>query len=201
MMQQGRETSALLSTLPGPNLSFFQPAMPPQGFGGGQAAQGRVNAPLMEMEQQGRTASALLSPLMGQTQRTFQPPAPPVFTGQNAAGAGAQAQPAGGQGMAAAPLPPAGARLLETEQAGRTTSTLLSGLMGSPQPAGAAGPTGDSLTTIRAAQEVIQAVGTTAPSAANMRIANEAYQMEAQAQQQYAQGVAGQGQGRWEWFA
>jgi len=215
MMQQGRETSALLSTLPGPNLSFFQPAVPPQGFGGaGQTAGGalggqpRINAPLMEMEAQGRTASALLSPLMGQNQRAFQPPTPPVFAGPTPAGAAAQAPTAGTQ-AAANPLPPAGAQLLETEQTGRTTSTLLSGLMGPQQPAGflgatgpAAGPgnVGESLTAMRAAQEVIQAVGTAAPSTADMRIASEAYQMEAQAQQQYVQGVASQGP-RWEWFA
>jgi hypothetical protein len=216
MMQQGRETSALLSTLPGPNLGFFQPPTTLQGFGGAApaagglpAAQPRINAPLMEEELQGRTTSALLSPLMDQNRRVFQPPTPPIFAGGNAAGAargagaaGFTPQTAGAQG-AAAPLPRAGAQLLETEQAGRTTSALLSGVMGFQQPAGAFGApspmAGDSLTTMRAAREVIQSVDTAAPSAANMRIANEAYQMEAQAQQQYTQGVAGQG--NWEWFA
>jgi hypothetical protein len=53
---------------------------------------------------------------------------------------------------------------------------------------------------MRTAQEVIQAVGTAAPTALNMRIANEAYQMEAQAQQDYTQ-KAVNGQSTWEWFA
>jgi rRNA processing protein Krr1/Pno1 len=53
---------------------------------------------------------------------------------------------------------------------------------------------------MRTAQEVIQAVGTSAPSEQNMRIANEAYQMEAQAQQDYTRKAA-EGQGSWEWFA
>jgi hypothetical protein len=247
MMQQGRETSALLSTLPGPNLSFFQPPAPPQGFGGpvqagpAQAAGGpgglagarpRLNVPLLEMEAQGGVTSALLSPLMGTNQRAFQAPTPPVFAAPNAgaaAGTGPGLQAAGAQatgfqatgvqaaGMQAVPpqgagaaIPRTGAQLLETEQAGRTTSRLLSGLMGSPQQAGAfgvssfAGPTagyaaGNSLAAMRTAEEVIQAVGTSSPSSANMRIASEAYQMEARAQQQYTQGVAGQG--NWEWFA
>ncbi len=237
MMQQGRETSALLSTLPGPNLSFFQPPGLPQGFGGGPGGPGgarrQLNVPLLETEMRGGVTSALLSPLMGPNPRAFQPPTPPIFAGPNAAApagplaaaaqaagplaggplaagplaAGAQAS---GPLAAAAPLPRAGAQLLETEQAGRTTSRLLSGLMGPQQPAGSFGPSsfagpaaghegGDSLAAMRTAEEVIQTVDTTAPSAANMRIANEAYQMEAQAQQQYARGATGRS--NWEWFA
>jgi hypothetical protein len=213
MMQQGRETSGLLSTLPGPNLSFFQPPAPPPGFtANGQAPRGlagpgqRVNAPLLEMEQQGQVTSALLSPMMGpnmagQDQRVFPAPTPPTFAGANPAGT--MTNPA--------PLRRAGAQLLETEQAGRQTSALLSGLMGSMRPAGSsgtssfAGPgagsaTGGPPASMRTAKQVIQTVGTASPSAMNMRIANEAYQMEAQAQQDYSQRAANGGP-TWEWFA
>jgi hypothetical protein len=213
MMQQGRETSALLSTLPGPNLSFFQPPAPPPGFtANGQAPGGlagpgqRVNAPLFEMEQQGQVTSALLSPMMGpnmmgQNQRVFPAPTPSTFVG--AAPASTTENPS--------PLRRAGAQLLEAEQAGRETSTLLSGLMGSVRPVGSsgissfAGPgagsaTGDSPAAMRPAEKVIQAVGTASPSVMNMRIANQAYQMEAQAQQDHTQRAANGGP-TWEWFA
>jgi hypothetical protein len=213
MMQQGRETSALLSTLPGPNLSFFQPPGQPPGFTangqppGGLAGPGqRVNAPLLQMEQQGQVTSALLSPMMGpnmagQNQRVFPAPTPPTFAGANPAGT--MTNPA--------PFRRAAAQLLESEQAGRETSALLSGLMGSVKPAassrisslagpGAGSATGDSLAAMRTAEEVIRAVGTASPSAMNMRIANQAYQMEAQAQQDYSQRAANGGQ-TWEWFA
>lgn len=233
MMQRGRETSALLSTLPGPNLGFFQPPAPPPGFtatgqtaGGLPGPQPRINAPLFEMEQQGRVTSALLSPLMGpnmmdqnmmgQNERVFPAPTPPAFAAANATGqaanpAGVMASaagpnPGGPQAIAAggapgsAPLPRAGAQLLETEQTGRETSALLSGLMGSTRGPSVGFAAGDPQAAMRTAQEVIQAVGSAAPSALNTRIANEAYQMEAQAQQQYTQ-KAVNGGGNWEWFA
>jgi len=202
MMQTGRETSALLSTLPGPNLSFFQA---PTAL---QTAPGRqLNVPLLESMQAGRETSTLLSSLMGPGQRAFAAPAPPEFAPRREApGAGAQAVPAG-------TLPPAGARLLETEQAGRETSTLLSGLTPPAQPGGSFGvsapargtmgyPSGDPLAAMRTAQEVIQAVGSAPPSAQNMRIATEAYRMEARAQRDYIRGAAAPGgDGKWEWFA
>ena len=202
MMQTGRETSALLSTLPGPNLSFFQaPAAFP-------TAPGRqLNVPLLESMQAGRETSTLLSTLMGPGQRAFAAPAPPEFAPRREAPrAGAQAAPAGA-------LPPAGARLLETEQAGRETSALLSGLTPPAKPGGSFAvsapahgamgyPSGDALAAMRTAQEVMQAVGTAAPSAQNMRIATEAYRMEARAQRDYIRGAAAQGgNGMWEWFA
>jgi len=220
MIQAGRSTSALLSTLPGPNLSFFQPAAPPQGVlpasgptaGGPSAPQQRLNAPLLEMEQQGRVASVLLSPFMGQNERAFPAPSPAVFGERNGAGLSTSAMSGGAPSSAAsltsARLPPAGAQLLETEQTGRTTSALLSGLAGPGnsfgrpalmQPSvGAAGV--NSLSTMRAAEEVIQAVQTTPPSPLNTRIANEAYQMETQAQQEYTRRAA-DGERNWEWFA
>jgi len=215
VMQTGRETSALLSTLAGPNLSFFPPpALPPgvqaqQGLaaaGGPAAGQGqRLNVPLQEAMQTGRTTSALLSGLMGSNERAFPAPEPPAFTQR-------QAAPGGVAPAAANTLPREGARLLETEQAGRTTSTLLSGLMAPGQTAGsprtmtfaqhaAANGAGQALSAMRTAEQVMQDVGTATPSMQNMRIANEAYQMEAQAQRDFqTQRLAGRA-GSWEWFA
>ncbi|MGA2615662.1 MAG: hypothetical protein ABSG38_19655 [Spirochaetia bacterium] len=229
MMQAGRETSALLSTLPGPNLSFFQPPTLPPGVaaqgpaGGGSAGTQRLNAPLLETMQRGRETSAFLSTLVGPNQKAFQAPTLPAFAAPqnqagpqaNAAGAPGAAGPLETRPLATGPLasgnlPRAGASLLRAEQAGRTTSTLLSALNGTSQPGGSfvssfaqpvvGYPSGDSLAAMRTAQEVIQAVGTSAPSEQNMRIANEAYQMEAQAQQDYTRKAA-EGQGSWEWFA
>ncbi|HVP17742.1 MAG TPA: hypothetical protein VMU36_02020 [Spirochaetia bacterium] len=208
-MQAGRETSALLSTLPGPNLSFFQAPSPLQasprqegfaaagtlGAGPGQ----RLNVPLQEAMQTGRETSALLSTLMGPNERAFPAPLPPAFAPQQG----------GVPPAATSALPRAGAQLLETEQAGKTTSALLSGLM-APGPAGGlmgapplsrpsiGGVTGNALAAMRTAEQVMQAVGTAAPSAQNMRIANEAYQMETQAQREVeTRRVAG----KWEWLA
>jgi len=113
---------------------------------------------------------------------------------------------------AANTLPREGARLLETEQAGRTTSTLLSGMTAPGQPAGSPRPmafaqpaaavgAGGALSAMRTAEEVMQAVGTATPSAQNIRIANEAYQMEAQAQRDFQTQRAARSAGTWEWFA
>ena len=208
MMQTGRETSALLSTLPGPNLSFFRPAAPLQGIspsgaeGGGVSAPRRLNAPLLETEQQGRVAAALLSPLMGQNERTFQAPTPPSFVrGAN------EGQAASAVGGGAPLLPRAGAQLLETEQSGRTTSALLSGLMGPGQTGGvlsqpnAGAGSGSALSAMRAAEGVIEAVETTSPTPLNTRIANDAYQMEMQAQRQHTSNAVGPSEKNWEWFA
>ncbi len=217
--QAGRQTSALLSTLPGPNMSFFQAPAPPVGMGGagqqGFAAAGagagpgqRLNVPLLETMQQGREASTLFSGLEGPNPRAFPAPVPPAFAQGGAAGTAPGAAPPAGP-----TVPRAGAQLLETEQAGRTTSTLLSSLAGpGPAPgfAGAASPfarptvgavSGNAMAAMRTAEQVIQDVGTAAPSAQNMRIANEAYQMEAQAQRDFeTQGAVGR-MGTWEWFA
>jgi hypothetical protein len=177
LMQTGRENSALLSALPGPNLSFFQAPGPAeagflQGAAGVGAPGGRpLNVPLLETEQTGRVTSSLFSALMGSDMRVFPAPTPPVFTeAANAAGSAATPE----------ALPPAGVQLLETEQAGRTTSTLLSGLMAPGQPPG--GFIGAS------------------PSAQDMRIASDAYRMETQAQLDYERRVAGGPETR-EWFA
>ncbi|MGA2764748.1 MAG: hypothetical protein ABSG17_15465 [Spirochaetia bacterium] len=225
-LQSGRETSALLSALPGPNMSFFKPPAPPlqsarlqgQPAAGAAGAAGpgqRPNLQLMETMQTGRETSTLLSSLMGPNQRAFSAPTPPAFAASRAFAA-APAGPGGNAGaVAAGPLPRAGARLLETEQAGRVSSTLLSGLTTPPaQPGGSFGvssfaqpvvgfASGDSLAAMRTAEEVIQAVGSARPSAQNMRIATEAYRMESQAQQDYIRRAAGGagGQGMWEWFA
>lgn len=226
VMQAGRETSALLSTLPGPNRSFFQPPAPPPGIsaqgpaGRGPAGTQRLNAPLLETMQTGRETSALLSALMGPNQRAFQAPTPPAFAApQNQAGL--QANAAGSAGaagpLAAGPitsgnLPRAGAPFLETEQAGRVTSALLSSLTNPGRPGESAGlntfaqPAGgvasdDPMATLRTAQEVIQAVGTASPSSLNMRIANDAYQMEAQAQRAMENQQTPRRTGSWEWFA
>ncbi len=212
--QAGRETAALLSTLPGPNLSFLQPpALPPAFAAAARFTAGpgqRLNVPLLETMQTGRETSALLSSLQGPNQRAFPAPTPPAFAaGQGAVtGAGNMAAP-GGPGAA---LPRSGVQLLETEQAGRTTSTLLSSLMGSGPAGGVFGtspfarPTvgevsGSALSTMRTAEQVLQDVGTAAPSAQNMRIANEAYQMEARAQRDFATQRAAGRPGTWEWFA
>ena len=233
-LQTGRETSALLSTLPGPNLGFFQPPAPFQGAqlqgppaagaGGAAGVAGpgrRPNLQLMETMQTGRETSTLLSSLMGPNQRAFPAPTPPAFAASRAfaaapAFAGAPAGPGGNAAgaFAAGPLPRAGARLLETEQAGRVSSRLLSGLAAPAQPGGSFGvstfaqpvvgyASGDSLAAMRTAEEVIQDVGSATPSAQNMRIANEAYRMESQAQQDYIRRAAGGagGHGMWEWFA
>ena len=207
LIQTGRENSALLSTLPGPNLSFFQAPGPagagfPQGpLGGGAPGTRQLNVPLLETEQTGRVSSTLFSALMGPNRRAFQPPMPPVFAAP-ANGAGTTPGFTGAASTAA--LPPAGAPLLEAEQAGRTTSTLLSGLMGPGRPpAGSFGvsgyASGDALGAMRTAQDVLQAVSAGPPSAQDMRIANEAYRMEAQAQLDYTRGAGGPG--NWEWFA
>ena len=232
-LQTGRETSALLSTLPGPNLGFFQPPAPFQGAqlqgppatgaGGAAGVAGpgrRPNLQLMETMQTGRETSTLLSSLMGPNQRAFPAPTPPAFAASRAfaaapAFAGAPTGPGNAAGaFAAGPLPRAGARLLETEQAGRVSSRLLSGLTGPAQPGGSFGvssfaqpvvgyASGDSLAAMRTAEEVIQDVGSATPSAQNMRIATEAYRMESQAQQDYIRRAAGGagGHGMWEWFA
>jgi hypothetical protein len=68
------------------------------------------------------------------------------------------------------------------------------------QPAAGAG-FASSLSAMRAAEEVIQAVETTPPSLLNARVANDAYQMELQAQQDHMKVAAGTEQGNWEWFA
>jgi hypothetical protein len=131
-LARGRQASALLSTLPGPNLDFFAPPVPP---GGTQAfaapargpgafspvgARERLNVPLLEQVQAGRVTSSLLSSLWGPGERVFRGPVPPQF----AAGAAAGAAPA----TATPALPPTAAPLLEAEQRGRTTSALLSAL-------------------------------------------------------------------------
>lgn len=212
-LQTGRETSALLSTLPGPNMSFFQP---PAALPGAPARQGaastlgaglqRPNVPLQEAMQTGKTTSALLSTLRGPNERAFPAPVPPAFEQRR----GAQGVTAPG---AADRLPREGARLLETEQAERTASTLLSGLTAPGQGVGSAGTmtfaepgagaTGASnaLSAMRTAEQVMQAVGTAAPTVQNMRIANEAYQMEAQAQRDFLTQRAAGGAGTGEWFA
>jgi hypothetical protein len=168
------------------------------------------------MEQQERVASALLSPLMGQNEQAFPAPTPPAFGEGYHAGLSTSARSGGAPSSAASltfsPLPPAGAQLLETEQMGKTTSALLSGLTG-PSQAGSpfggstfAQPTtgtgsASSLFAMRAAEEVLQAVETTSSSLLNARIANDAYQMELQAQQEHMKVAAGTEQGNWEWFA
>ena len=224
-MQMGRETSALLSTLPGPNMTFFRPPSPPSFAGpkapGGAGVGGRLSAPLLETMQAGRETSTLLSSLMGPGPRAFPAPVPPQFAqpGLTAgptpaaragltAGAG-QAVGAGQTPLAGGALPRTAAPLLETELQGRTTSTLLSGLMG-PQQAGLQGspfarPTpmsvpGGAMATMRTAQEVLQAVSTATPSVDNTRIANEAYQMETRAQTDWANQRAVGGPWTREWF-
>jgi hypothetical protein len=211
-MQTARQTSALLSTLPGPNLGFFSAPAPPQVLAGPAATAAptpgpgpyspvgtreRLNVPLLEAMQTGRETSALLSGLMGPGQRVFPAPVPPAF-------APAQ-QPAAGAGPAA--LPRAGVPLLEAEQQGRITSALLSGLAGPGAGAGRATPfarsavAGDPLATMRTAQEILQSIGTAPPSLQSRQIANDAYQMEVQAQRHLdAERAAGPGR-RWDWFA
>jgi hypothetical protein len=63
------------------------------------------------------------------------------------------------------------------------------------------GDASGALSAMRTAQEVMQAVGTAAPSAENSRIANEAYQMEARAQSDLQRGRAAAGGGTREWTA
>ncbi len=224
-LQAGREASALLSTLPGPNLSFFRPPAPSppgprqEGFAPEAASGGgpgrRLNVRLMETMQAGRETSALLSTLMGPNTRAFPAPVPPEFAPRQGAltpvaGNGAapgQAVP----GQVGNALPREGARLLEAEQTGRTNSTLLSGLMAPRQAGGLyqASPFarpgvgsvgGDALATMRTAEQIMQAVAGTPPSFQNARIANEAYQMETRAQREESQRAAGR-IGTWEWFA
>jgi hypothetical protein len=70
LMQTGRQDSALLSTLPGPNPSFFQAPGPAeagflQGPAGAGGREGRpLNMPLLEAERTGSVTSTLLSGLM-----------------------------------------------------------------------------------------------------------------------------------------
>jgi len=183
-MQAGRETSALLSTLPGPNMSFFQPPAPPGIAGQGLTPRGASflgrppSIPLLETMQAGRETSTLLSSLMGPGQRAFPAPVPPRFAPAGVTNGPGAAATGAGAGNA---LPRAAAPLLETEQQSRTTSTLRSVLMG---------PQGTNL----------QAVDTAAPSADNRRIANEAYQMETRAQSDWANQRAAGGSWTREWF-
>ncbi len=209
-MQAARESSALLSTLPGPNLSFFQPpALPPfaqrekalaaPAFGPGAYSPARLSVGLLETQQTGREASTLLSALMGPNERAFRAPVPPLFAQQRPSAAGYA-------------LPRSGAPLLEEELQGRVTSTLLSGLMGAPRGSGPsafspfATPTlgtvsGNSLAGLRTAEEIIQVLGSAPPSPLNWRIASDAYQMEAQAQRDLERQQAAGSVRRGEWFA
>ncbi len=66
-MQEARRASALLSTLPGPNLSFFrEPPLLPLAE---REKAPRATAPILEAELQGRVTSTLLSGLMSAPQR------------------------------------------------------------------------------------------------------------------------------------
>ena len=82
-------------------------------------------------------------------------------------------------------------------QPARTTQTAVAA-----QPARtSAGDSTSALSAMRTAQEVMQAVGTAAPSADNSRIANEAYPMESRAQRDLQRGRAAPSGGTREWMA
>ena len=94
MIQAGRQTSALLSLMPGPNLGFFQAPSPLQ-LGAGKGAllapsfgpgafsptggREQLDVPLLETMETGRETSTLLSGLTGPGARAFPAPVPPAF--------------------------------------------------------------------------------------------------------------------------
>ena len=193
-VQAGRETSALLSMLPGPNLGFYPPPSPPQflagreslsapAFGPGafspSGSRERLNVPLLETLQTGRETSTLLSGLAGPGPRAFPAPTPPAFDTAR----GTFAPPAGAGAAAPGALPRAAAPLLEAEQQGRISSALFSAL---EEPG---------------TREVAPTAGAALPAAPGTRFAREAYQAENQARRDQWMGDATGPARRWEWQA
>jgi len=181
-----------------PSQQNLQAAMPPL-----QRTQ------VLEGQQQERENGTLFSSLPGAAHPFFT--APDLLA--TAAGAGPFPAPQAGPGA----YSPVGARerlnvpLIETMQTGRETSALLSMVM---QPASRVftAPTpqmtvplvmsagGAPRAELTAGEEITTAALSAPPSAASLRVATEAYQMELDAQRQLAQQGSGQSS-RWEWYA
>jgi hypothetical protein len=130
------------------------------------------NLALQETLQAGRVSSTLLSSLMAPDGRFFRAPAP-------------LALPSAGQAGAQRPNLP----LQEALEAGRVDSALLSGIMAPTPPSrpwGSMMSTGPQ-STLTTAEEIMGAASVGPPSVQKSRIAQEAYQMEIQAQRQIEQ--------------
>ncbi len=140
---------------------------------------------LQETVQRRRLSSELFSTLMTQDGRFLRPP-------QGPAGGAAAVTPRAG-------TPPARA----SWQAGSSWQGGVSRqepAMNRPAAPQMAAPSGDSLESIRAAEDIIQAAFSAPPTAEGWRIAAEAFVMEAQAQRDFQLQQA-QGMSRREWTA
>jgi len=174
---------------------------------------------VLEAQQQGRENAVLLASLPGAARPAFQlPDVLPL------SGAGSFPAPRSGPGA----YSPTGARerlnvaLLETLQARRQTSALISAAAspaGPPYSRPAFSPfqplrpasapriasAGSSLAELAAGEEITTALAAAPSNATSRRVANEAYQMELDAQQQLQQQLlqrqAAGASNRWEWFA
>ncbi len=165
-----------------------------------------TNPRLVQAQMAGRQTSTLLSALPGANRSAFElltPPTPAPSQGAGATGT-ATARAGAAQPGAARPAPARpDAALLEAQQAGQQTATLLSSLAAPTSSTWGAGWSSwtNAAATMRTAQEILMDVGSLPPSAETFRIANQAYMMETQAQRNMqSQAAPGPG-GTHQWFA